>query len=129
MCFSTKKLVLKQAKRNKVFYKVLEHHNGNIYTPYVGMSIVLNETYESSSSLIIFGSMCAGLGEGVFHLFKNKKSAKRCIKTFSVPSCVKRSSVPKDINRFIVKAIVPKGAFYAVDHDEVITNKVLYKRM
>lgn len=129
MCFITKKLVFKLAKRRKIFYKVVEYHNGDIYTPYVGMSIVLNEMYESPSSLITFDSMCAELGDGVFHLFKNKKSAERCIKRFSVPSCIKRSSVPKDINSFIVKAIVPKGAFYAVDHDEVITNKVIYKIM
>ena len=121
MCFTTKKLVFKLAKRRKVFYKVLdEHYNGNIFTPYVGMSIVLNETYELPSSLITFDSMCVELGDGVFHLFKNKKSAKRCIKT---------SSAPENTSRFIVKAIVPKDAFYAVDHDEVITNKVIYKRM
>lgn len=120
MCFTTKKLVFKLAKRRKVFYKVLDYHNGDIFTPYVGMSIVLNETYESPSSLITFDSMCVELRDGVFHLFKNKKSAKRCIKT---------SSAPENTSRFIVKAIVPKGAFYAVDHDEVITNKVIYKRM
>lgn len=120
MCFITKKLVFKLAKRRKVFYKVLEHHNGSIFTPYVGMFIVLNKTYESPSSLITFDSMCAELGDGVFHLFKNKRSAKHCIK---------RYSAPENTSRFIVKAIVPKGAFYAVDHDEVITNKVIYKRI
>lgn len=123
MCFSTKKLVLKQAKRNKVFYKVLEPINGfftdKIYryiTPYREMEVCLGKWYTSDSATVEFCNSDMTVGHGVFHLFKNRKSAE---------------SLAKNSYKYIVvKAIVPKGAFYAInDHGEVITSDVKYEKL
>lgn len=123
MCFSTKKLVLKQAKRNKVFYKVLEPINelftDKIYryvTPYRDMEVCLGKLYSSDSATVEFCNSDMTLGFGVFHLFKNRKSAE--------------SLANNSYKYIVVKAIVPKGAFYAInDHDEVITSDVRYEKL
>lgn len=123
MCFSTKKLVLKQAKRNKVFYKVLEQinipYNYKIYkyqTPYRAMEVNLGKWYTSDSATVEFCNADMTVGSGVFHLFKNRKSAE--------------SLAESSYNYIVVKAIVPKGAFYAInDHDEVITSDVRYEKL
>lgn len=123
MCFSTKKLVLKQAKRNKVFYKVLEQinipYNYKIYkyqTPYRAMEVNLGKWYSSDSATVEFCNADMTVGSGVFHLFKNRKSAESLAES-SNNRCI------------VVKAIVPKGAFYAIDHDEVITSDVRYEKL
>ena len=125
MCFCTKKLVLKQAKRDKVFYKVLEQVkvfsiSNNVFikyiTPYRDMEVKLGKWYTSNSAIVdLSDSDIIALGEGVFHLFKNRKSAE---------SLVKRS-----YKYIIVKAIVPKGAFYATNNNEVITSDVRYEKL
>lgn len=123
MCFSTKKLVLKQAKRNKVFYKVLEQinvpYNYKIYkyqTPYRAMEVNLGKWYTSDSATIEFCNTDMTLGHGVFHLFKNKKLAKSLTDSY--------------YSYVIVKAIVPKGAFYAINkRGEVITSEVRYEKL
>lgn len=126
MCFSTKKLILKQAKRDKVFYKVLEQINAfsisnkvsyKYITPYREMEVNLGKWYNSSFAIVDFCDADMTLGEGVFHLFKNRKSAE---------SLVKRNSH----KYIVVKAIVPKGAFYATNNDnEVITSEVRYEKL
>ena len=123
MCFSTKKLVLKQAKRNKVFYKVLEPINelfaDKIYryvTPYREMEVHLGKWYSSDSATVEFCNSDITVGSGVFHLFKNRRSAE--------------SLANSSYKYIIVKAIVPKGAFYAInDLDEVITSDVRYEKL
>lgn len=123
MCFSTKKLVLKQAKRNKVFYKVLEQINvpysDKIYkyrTPYIEMEVYFGKWYSSDSATVEFCNSDMTVGSGVFHLFKNRRSAE--------------SLAESSYNYIVVKAIVPKGAFYAInDHDEVITSDVKYEKL
>ena len=123
MCFSVKKLVLKQAKRNKVFYKVLEPINElftdktyRYITPYREMEVCLGKWYSSDSATIEFCNSDMTLGSGVFHLFKNRKSAE--------------SLANHSYKYIIVKAIVPKGAFYAInDLDEVITSDVRYEKL
>ena len=123
MCFSVKKLVLKQAKRNKVFYKVLEPINvlctDKIYkyvTPYREMEVCLGKWYSSDSATVEFCNSNMTVGSGVFHLFKNRKSAE--------------SLAESSYKYIVVKAIVPKGAFYAInDLDEVITSDVRYEKL
>lgn len=123
MCFSTKKLVIKQAKRNKVFYKVLEPINelftDKIYryvTPYREMEVCLGKLYSSDSATVEFCNSDMTVGSGVFHLFKNRKSAE--------------SLAESSYKYIVVKAIVPKGAFYAInDYDEVITSDVRYEKL
>lgn len=123
MCFSTKKLVLKQAKRNKVFYKFLEQvsvpSNDKIYkylTPYRDMEVKLGKWYSSNSAIVNFCITDMTLGQGVFHLFKNRKSAE--------------SRAESSYRYIVVKAIVPRGAFYAINNDnEVITSDVIYEKL
>lgn len=123
MCFSTKKLILKQAKRNKVFYKVLERINvpysDKIYkyrTPYRAMEVNLGKWYTSDSATVEFCNTGMALGHGVFHLFKNRKLTESLENSY--------------YSYVVVKAIVPKGAFYAINkHGEVITSEVRYEKL
>ena len=81
------------------------------------MEVYFGKWYSSDSTKVEFGNINMTLGPGVFHLFKNRKAAESLTNS-SNNRCI------------VVKAIVPKGAFYAInDHDEVITSDVRYEKL
>ena len=80
------------------------------------MEVNLGKWYTSDSATVEFCNSDMTVGSGVFHLFKNRKSAE--------------SLLNSSYKYIIVKAIVPKGAFYTInDHDEVITSEVKYEKL
>lgn len=104
MCLVVKKVEKLIAKKDLVFYKVLEKSpGGKFYTPYRSKNVELNKLIVDKEDLFFYddGSKYYAHG-GLIHLCKTKFGAKRLV---------------KDINRgnfVIVKAIVSKGTEYYV---------------
>jgi hypothetical protein len=130
MCFVASKIIFRVAKRDKIYYKVLQVKNGKYYPPYRGIhSVYLNEVTDPyfldqidihvNNRYYPFSQI--EIGSGFIHLYRTHFYAKIRCKT-----CQSNNS---DENYVVVKAIVPKGSLYAKNETEVIADCVIYKKI
>ena len=129
MCFDAIKVTFKVAKKDKTYYKVLQiKEDGKFYPPFRDDSPVLLDQInyplfdkpDISVDNKSFPFFTVEIRGGFLHLCRRWTRA----------LALRNSLQGKDRNEyFIVKAIIPRGALYARNSTDVITNKVIYKRM
>ena len=131
MCFTANKITFKVAKRDKTYYKVLQiKENGKYYPPYRDIySVSLYEVTEPYflDKIDIYANKHYPISRievtsGFIHLYRTYFRAKVMYETI-------KNNHSKYNNYVIVKAIVPKGALYAKNITEVITDMVIYKEI
>lgn len=124
--------VLKRARR---YYKVVSVEGDEFYSPYRNTPIKLGRDYYYSPVSIDAdvtirkyenlgaANIVLNFGSGLFHLYRNKRSAKRHLNSM-------KETYPA-LALIIVEAMVPKGSLVFVDsalREEIATNHVRYYR-
>lgn len=119
MCLYTNQICPKKATRDIECYKIVDHdlNTGDILSPVIGARLVFNQilnarfepshlhnTFLPAKELDI-GIIC----DGFFHSYRN----------FSDAAIIKRNSILdfKNLERKIVRCIIPKGALYYTSTD------------
>ena len=134
MCL-TVTVPVKVLRRTRRYYKVVSVVGDEFYSPYRQIPIALGRDYYYSPVTIDADVMIRkyenlgtaniilNFGSGLFHLYRNKRSAKRHLNLM-------KESYP-ELKLIIVEAIVPKGSLVFVDStlkEEIATNHVRYYR-
>ena len=129
MCLVVKNPKIRIAKRDLVFYKVMERsgtfglyhtlfNNTDKYYP-LNETIYNRDNISLNINIVSSKRGCFNIKGGFFHLFKTKKAAQELLE---------RGESTWDWE--MLKAIVPKGAFYIKgDDDTVVTDTVIYKKL
>lgn len=130
MCFDAIKITFKVAKRNRTYYKVLQiKEDGKLYPPYRDdypvfldqINYPLFDTPDISVDDKSFPFFTVEIRGGFLHL------CRRWTRAIALRSSLQGQD--KENKYIVVKAIIPRGALYAKNSIDVITNKVIYKRM
>ena len=127
---------VKVLRRTRRYYKVVNVEGDEFYSPYRNTPIVLGRDYYYNPATIGAADITIrkyeslgtakivlNFGFGLFHLYRNKRSAKRHLNSM-------KETYP-ELEFVIVEAIVPKGSLVFVDSilkEEIATNHVRYYR-
>lgn len=135
MCFEIR-IPFNKTNFSRTFYKVLfTDGNGNYFTPFVHQRVVLGVLYETKYKGIapkvkLYETyryiVSVQFNEGVYHLCKNKREAKKLYNNMlSDPRFSYSQYKP-----IIVKAYVPKGSLLIKGFNEpyCVVNKVMYNK-